>query len=161
MTKTEIQNAITTTPARYAFEVRTAPALTKKNRTTKAPTTFTVEKRSTFTAVAGACYQDEVNKVRESQGLAKDFVAAPPSGKHYVDGSSWLMEADRTPGKFYAALSAFEDQHTEYYIDGVLATAEQVEDLKTNYLPKASPVTTPVTWRTYGIDGITKVEAVA
>jgi len=161
MTKTEITNAITATPARYAFEVRTTPGLTKKNRTTKAPTTFSVEKRSTFTAVAGACYQDEVNKVLESQGLAKDFVAQAPSGKHYVDGSSWLMEADRTPGKFYAALSAFEDQHTEYYIDGRLATQAEVEDLKTNYLPKAAPSTSPVTWRTYGIEGITKVTKMA
>jgi len=59
------------------------------------------------------------------------------------------------------ALSGFQDQATKYYIDGRLATQAEVEDLKTNYLPKASGTPSLVQWRTYGIDGITKVEAVA
>ena len=63
------------------------------------------------------------------------------------------MEADKTPGKFYAALSKFEDRQTEYFIDGVLATPEQVEDLKTNYLPKPGKPSL-VEWRTYSIESI-------
>ena len=138
---------------RFTFETLTRPALTKKNRTTKEPTNFVVEIRSRFTASLGVNYENEVNAVRESQGLARDFEAQKPSGKHYVNGTNWLMEADKTPGRFYAALSRFEGRETTYLIDGVPATPEQVEDLKANYLPKPG-VPSPVEWRTYSIDSI-------
>ena len=138
---------------RFRFETRTTPALTKKNRTTKAPTTFTVEIRSRFTASLGVNYENEVNDLREAQGLARDFEAQKPSGKHYVNGTNWLMEADKTPGKFYAALSRFEGRETTYLIDGAVATPEQVQDLKTNYLPKPG-APSPVEWRTYSVESI-------
>ena len=138
---------------RFTFETLTRPALTKKNRTTKEPTNFVVEIRSRFTASLGVNYENEVNAVRESQGLARDFEAQKPSGKHYVNGTNWLMEADKTPGRFYAALSRFEGRETTYLIDGVPATPEQIEDLKANYLPKPG-VPSPVEWRTYSIDSI-------
>ena len=138
---------------RFRFETLTRPALTKKNRTTKEPTNFVVEIRSRFTASLGVNYEKEVNDLRESQGLARDFEAQKPSGKHYVNGTNWLMEADKTPGKFYAALSRFEGRETTYLIDGVPATPEQVEDLKANYLPKPG-APSPVEWRTYSIDSI-------
>ena len=138
---------------RFRFETLTRPALTKKNRTTKEPTNFVVEIRSRFTASLGVNYEKEVNAVRESQGLSSDFEAQKPSGKHYVNGTNWLMEADKTPGKFYAALSRFEGRETTYLIDGVSATPEQVQDLKANYLPKPG-APSPVEWRTYSIDSI-------
>ena len=138
---------------RFRFETLTRPALTKKNRTTKEPTNFVVEIRSRFVASLGVNYEDEVNAVRESQGLARDFEAQKPSGKHYVNGTNWLMEADKTPGRFYAALSRFEGRETTYLIDGVPATPEQVEDLKANYLPKPS-APSPVEWRTYSVESI-------
>lgn len=106
---------------RFRFETLTRPALTKKNRTTKEPTNFVVEIRSRFTASLGVNYENEVNDIRESQGLARDFESQKPSGKHYVNGTNWLMEADKTPGKFYAALSRFEGRETTYLIDGVPA----------------------------------------
>ena len=138
---------------RFMFETLTRPALTKKNRTTKEPTNFVVEIRSRFTASLGVNYEKEVNDLRESQGLARDFESQKPSGKHYVNGTNWLMEADKTPGKFYAALSRFEGRETTYLIDGVPATPEQVQDLKANYLPKPG-TPSPVEWRTYSIDSI-------
>lgn len=138
---------------RFRFETLTRPALTKKNRTTKEPTNFVVEIRSRFVASLGVNYEDEVNAVRESQGLARDFEARKPSGKHYVNGTNWLMEADKTPGKFYAALSRFEGRETTYLVDGVPATPEQVEDLKANYLPKPG-APSPVEWRTYSVESI-------
>ena len=138
---------------RFRFETLTRPALTKKNRTTKEPTNFVVEIRSRFTASLGVNYEKEVNDLHESQGLARDFEAQKPSGKHYVNGTNWLMEADKTPGKFYAALSRFEGRETTYLIDGVPATPEQVQDLKANYLPKPG-APSPVEWRTYLIDSI-------
>ena len=138
---------------RFRFETLTTPSLTKKNRTTKEPTTFMVQVRSRFTASLGVNYENEVNDVLESQGQARDFEAQKPSGKHYVNGTNWLMEADKTPGRFYAALSRFEDRTTEYLVDGVPATPEQVEDLRANYLPKPG-APSPVEWRTYSIESI-------
>ena len=138
---------------RFTFETLTRPALTKKNRTTKEPTNFVVEIRSRFVASLGVNYEKEVNDLRESQGLARDFEAQKPSGKHYVNGTNWLMEADKTPGRFYAALSRFEGRETTYLVDGVEATPKQVEDLKANYLPKPG-APSPVEWRTYSIDSI-------
>lgn len=159
MTMTEIVFAIAESNPdckRFRFETLTRPALTKKNRATKEPTKITVEVRSKFTASLGVNYEKEVNDLREEQGLARDFEAQKPSGKHYVNGTNWLMEADKTPGKFYAALSRFEDRTTEYLIDGVVATPEQVADLKANYLPKPG-APSPVEWRTYSIESITSV----
>ena len=138
---------------RFTFETLTRPTLTKKNRTTKEPTNFVVEIRSRFTASLGVNYEKEVNDLREAEGQARDFEAQKPSGKHYVNGTNWLMEADKTPGKFYAALSRFEGRETTYLIDGVPATPEQIEDLKANYLPKPG-APSPVEWRTYSIDSI-------
>ena len=139
---------------RFRFETLTEPKLTKKSRATGEPTAFKVQVRSRFTASLGVNYENEVNDVREAQGLARDFEAQKPSGKHYVNGTNWLMEADKTPGKFYAALSRFEDRVTEYLIDGAVATPEQVADLKANYLPKPG-APSPVEWRTYSIESIT------
>ena len=156
MTLSEIMFAIAESNPncrRFRFETLTRPTLTKKNRTTKEPTNFVVEIRSRFTASLGVNYEKEVNDLRESQGLARDFEAQKPSGKHYVNGTNWLMEADKTPGKFYAALSRFEGRETTYLIDGVPATPEQVQDLKANYLPKPG-APSPVEWRTYSIDSI-------
>ena len=156
MTLSEIMFAIAESNPncrRFRFETLTRPALTKKNRTTKEPTNFVVEIRSRFTASLGVNYEKEVNDLRESQGLARDFEAQKPSGKHYVNGTNWLMEADKTPGRFYAALSRFEGRETTYLVDGVEATPEQVQDLKANYLPK-SGAPSPVEWRTYSIDSI-------
>lgn len=155
MTRAEIEAAITETPARYAFVVEKMPALTKKNRTTKEATTFTVVKKSTFTAIVGANYEAEVNKTLAESGKPADFKAQKPSGRHHVEGNNYLLESDRQPNTFYLALTKFEDQKTTYYIDGRLATPEEVQDLKTNYLPKSGPSTGPVEWRTYGLESIT------
>ena len=93
-----------------------------------------------------------------ANGKPRDFEAQKPSGKHYVKGTNWLMEADATPGKFYAALSRFADRKSTYYINGVEATPEQLADLKANYLPKSSGKPVLVEWKTYSIENI--IEAV-
>ena len=160
MTLSEIMFAIAESNPncrRFRFETRTRPALTKKNRTTKEPTNFVVEIRSRFTASLGVNYEKEVNDLRESQGLARDFEAQKPSGKHYVNGTNWLMEADKTPGKYYVALSRFSDRTTKYLVDGVEVDAARVADLKANYLPKSGPAPL-VEWKTYSVDSIVSVE---
>lgn len=141
----------------FRFKTVTHPALTKKNRTTKEPTNFTVEIRSTFTASLGVNYENEVNSVLEAAGKPRDFEAQKPSGKHYVNGTNWLMESDTVPGKFYVALSRFSDRQTAYFINGVEATPEQLADLKVNYLPKPSNKPVLVEWKTYSADSIVEI----
>jgi len=138
----------------FRFATVTYPKLTKKNRTTKEPTNFTVEVRSSFIASIGVNYAAEVNQVLESQGKPADFTAQKPSGKHYINGTNWLMESDTVPGKFYVALSRFSDRRSEYFINGVPATPEQLADLRANYLPKPSANAPVVEWKTYGIESI-------
>jgi hypothetical protein len=144
----------------FKFTTRSTPALTKKNRTTKEPTTFTVEIRSEFIASVGVNYEDEVNDKLAAEGKPRDFVAQKPFGKHYVDNSNWLMEADGTPDKFYIALSRFSNYKTQYFIDGVLATPEQIADLKENYLPKRNGAAPIVEWKTYSLDNIVDIQKI-
>jgi len=145
----------------FAFKTLTKPALTKKSRATKKPTDFVVTVESTFKAKLGADYTEEMNAALAKEGRPADFVAQKPAGKHYVNGTNWLMESDTTPGKFYVALSRFSDRTTKYLIDGKEATPEQVTDLKVNYLPKAPEKPCLVPWRTYGLDSLVAVEACA
>lgn len=153
----DIKQAIKADSGRFTFETLTEPKLTKKNRTTKEPTAFKVQIKSRFTADVGLSYTEKVNEALEFLGRPADFEAQQPKGKHYVDGSSWLMQADADPEKYYVALSGVADTTRTYLIDGVPATPEQVEDLKTNYLPTAGKPSL-VPWRTYSIESITSVE---
>lgn len=162
MTLTEITLAVAeSNPDKKVFRFKTCtrPALTKKNRTTKAPTDFTVEVHSTFFATLGVNYETEVNDMLEAEGKPRDFEAQKPSGKHYINGTNWLMEADATPGKFYVAMSRFANRTSKYMINGVEATPAQVEDLKLNYLPKykVDPTKPHVEWKTYSIESIVSI----
>ena len=64
---------------RFRIKTATHPALTKKNRTTKAPTNFTVEVRSSFIASLGVNYAAEVNSVLEAAGKLRSPVASTTS----------------------------------------------------------------------------------
>ena len=64
------------------------------------------------------------------------------------------------PGKFYVALSRFSDRQTAYFINGIEATAEQLADLKVNYLPKPSNKPVLVEWKTYSADSIVEITPV-
>ena len=68
------------------------------------------------------------------------------------------MEADKTPGKFYVALSRFVDRTARYLSNGTELTPEQVQDLKDNYMAKASPDAPVVEWKTYSVESIVSAE---
>jgi DNA polymerase II large subunit len=140
------------------FETITTPKLTKKNRTTKEPTTFSVVIHSTFSAMLGVNYENAVNNKKEKLGEERDFIAQKANGKHYVEGSKYLMQSDNNPDKFYIALDKVGGVKRKYLIDGREATEEEIEDLKKNYLPTSKPHPYGITWRTYGIEGIIKIK---
>lgn len=139
---------------KFKLVVLTEPKLNKKNRTTKEPTTFSVKKRTTFEAVLGASYE----QLLESKGLTRPESTRPQT-KRYVGDSNWLMQSETDPNQYYVALSGVENSTTEYLIDGTVATPEQVEDLKANYLPKPG-APSPVCWLTYKIESIESIEPV-
>jgi hypothetical protein len=142
----------------YGFETVTEPKLTKKNRTTKEPTNFVVTIHATFSAMLGISYENAVNNAKERNGEARDFEAQKPFGKHYVEGSKYLMQSDKDESKYYLALDKVGGVKKTYLINGREATPEEIEDLKVNYLPKPSSHPYGITWRTYGIEGIVKVK---
>ena len=141
----------------YGIETMTTPKLTKKNRTTKEPTDFVVHIHAKFSCMLGISYENAVNNRREKMGEERNFEAQKPTGKHYIEGSNMILQADNNPEKFYLAVDKVGGVKRTYLINGREATAEEVEDLKENYLPKSTPHPYGITWRTYGIEGIIKI----
>lgn len=162
MTKTELINAIEgmnrNKGAFYGFETLTKPKLNKKNRTTKEPTNFEVTIHATFSAMVGISYENAVNNAKERNGEVRDFEAQKPFGKHYVEGSDYILQADKDENKFYIALDKVGGVKKTFFINGREATPEEVENLKENYLPKSSPHPYGITWRTYGVESILSVK---
>jgi len=142
----------------YGFETLTTPHLTKKNRTTKEPTTFVVTIRATFSAMLGVSYENAVNNALERKGEERTFEAQKPFGKHYVGDSKWLMTDDKTESKFYLALDCVGGVKKTFYIDGREATEAEIADLKENYLDKPSANNNGVKWRTYSTESILSVK---
>lgn len=142
----------------YGFETLTYPRLTKKNRTTKAPTTFSVSIRATFSAMLGVNYENAVNNALERKGEERGFVAQKPFGKHYVNGSKWLMAADADETKHYVAVDCVGGVKKTFYINGREATDAEVADLKENYLDKPRTNANGVKWRTYSTESILSVK---
>lgn len=142
----------------YGFETITTPRVRKTSRATGKPANFKVQIHSTFSAMIGVNYENCVNNAKERNGEERDFTAQMPKGKHYVEGSKWLMQADKDPNKFYVAVDKVGGVKRTYLIDGRVATDEEVADLKENYLDKPSPHPYGITWRTYGVDSIVAVK---
>lgn len=140
--------------AEFVFETLTAPKLTKKSRATGEPTAFRLEIRSRFRARLGADYSAKVNEALAAKGEPADFEARKPSGKHYVNGTNWLMESDKTPGRFYVALSGISGKSDEYLVDGVPAGEDRIADLKANYMSKRPAEAPLVEWRTYSLESV-------
>ena len=136
--------------------------MTKKSRATAEPwTKGEVTIQASFSAKLGVCYENCVNNAKERLGEARDFEAQRPRGKHYVDGSKWLMTDDATGEKFYIALDKIGGADKKIFIGDREATEEEAADLKENYFPKVSANSAAaqygVTWRTYGVDSIVSI----
>lgn len=144
----------------YGFTTLTHPKMNKKSRANGEPwTKGDVTIQASFSAKLGVNYENCVNNAKERLGEARDFEATKPFGKHYVEGSKYVMEADKTPGKFYVALDAVGGAEKTIFVGDRPATEEEVVDLKANFFPtpSASSNNYGVTWRTYGVDSIVEI----
>lgn len=162
MTKNEVVNAVSALArpagAFYGFTTVTHPKMNKKSRATgEAWTKGEVTIQASFSAKLGVNYENCVNNAKERLGEARDFVAAKPFGKHYVEGSNYVMEADKTPGKFYVAVDAVGGADKTIFVGDRPATEEEIVDLKANFFPKPSANPYGVTWRTYGVESIKEI----
>ena len=142
----------------YGFETLTTPKLNKKSRATGEPCNFTVTIRATFSAMVGVNYENAVNNAKERNGEERDFEAQKPFGKHYIEGSKYILQADKNPEKFYLAVDKVGGMKKTFFINGREATEAEVEDIKANFLPKPSAHPYGITWRTYGVESIISVK---
>ena len=70
------------------------------------------------------------------------YAVEKPNGKHWVEGCEGvLLESDKEEGKYYLRMSenANTKRESVYYVDGRLATDEEVEIIKA-HLPKPSTI---------------------
>ena len=144
----------------YGFETVTHPKMNKKSRANALPwTAGDVTIHASFSAKLGISYENAVNNAKERLGEARDFVAQKPTGKHHVDGSSWLLADDKTGEKFYVAVDKVGGRESTIYVGDRPATEEEIADLKANFFPTVSAKTSNygVTWRTYGVDSIVDI----
>lgn len=162
MTKDEVVKAVESLArqngAFYGFETITEPKMNKKSRATGLPFEGgKVTCHSTFSAMLGVSYENAVNNERERNGEERDFSAMKPFGKHYVDGSKWLMAADKDESRFYVAMDKVGGVKKTWLCDGKEMTPEAVADLKENFLPKPSASKIKGEWRTYGVESIVAI----
>lgn len=166
MTKAEIVETIKNlgknNGAFYGFETVTTPKMNKKSRATKEPwTKGVVTIHSKFSAKLGVSYENCINNAKIRAGETPDFETSKPKGKHYVDGSKWLMVSDTDETKHYVALDKVGGKDVTIMIGDRVATDEEVADLKANFFPAMSNNSVAdkygVTWRTYGVESIKAV----
>ena len=145
MTKAEIVETIKNlgknNGAFYGFETVTTPKMNKKSRATKEPwTKGDVTIHAKFSAKLGVSYENCINNAKERNGEERDFETQKPKGKHYVDGSKWLMAADADENKHYVAIDKVGGKESVIMIGDRVATAEEVADLKANFFPTPSKI---------------------
>lgn len=92
-----------------------------------------VRKVSVITNVAlGRDYQNAVNARLEREGLAADFKAEKPNGKHHFGEGGYLLQSDKDETKFYLRLT--ENKNTTrkvvWLLDGREATDDEVAAIK-------------------------------
>ena len=167
MTKAEIVKSINklgkNNGAFYSFETVTTPKMTKKSRATKDPwTKGVVTIHSKFSGKLGVSYENCINNAKKRAGEVADFETSKPKGKHYVDGSKWLMASDADESKHYVAIDKVGGKTVTIMVGDRLATQEEIADLKANYFPTSSNNSVAdkygVTWRTYGVESIKAIK---
>lgn len=163
MTKNEVV-AIVTAAAKpagafWGFETITRPHMNKKSRANALPWAGgEVTIHASFSGKLGVSYENVVNNAKARAGEARDFVAVKPSGKHHVEGSSWLLADDKTGERFYVAVDKVGGKESTIFVGDRPATAEEVADLRANFFSaSAKPAAYGVTWRTYNVESIVAI----
>jgi len=161
MTRIEVENALKALGHKNGqirgFKTITAPKVNKSNRTTgekKDWGVITVIK--SFSAMVGVNYENAANNELERHGEARTFVAQKPVGKHYYEGSTYMMQNDNDEHKFYVSMDEIGGAKREYFRDGKPMTESEVEELR-EYMPKPSASKIAGRWRTPSVESIVSI----
>ena len=114
----------------FGLTIKTAtePAMRKTNN----PFVGRVKKHTTYTdAVLGVDYQNAVNNRLARKGYEKDYQSEAPKGKKHYNAFFYQSLSDDSV--FYLKIGLYSNTiiESQYYIDGQLATNEQLAELKT------------------------------
>jgi len=161
MTRIEVENALKALGHKNGqirgFVTLTTPKVNKSNRTTKEKKDWgLVTIRKSFSAMVGVCYENAVNNQQERDGGERDFVAQKPYGKHYYDGSTYMLQNDNDEHKFYVSMDEIGGAKREYFRDGQPMTEAEVEELR-EYMPKPSASKIAGRWRTPSVESIVSI----
>ena len=152
------------------IEAETVPDMVVKDRVTKVPNPYLgrVKKVSRVNGIVGGWnYTNSVNnqRIRESNAQTVEEVEAVPEFEALP--RAWGERLPKTglvqyKENFYVEVKVQNSLETEYFIDGVPATPEQVEELK-KYFPKKTEgarqqVEKPVILRDYAVENIKSVK---
>ena len=134
----------------FGFETITTPKVKKGYK-------GVVTIRSVFSAQVGISYENAINNRLEKMGEDRDFEAQKPKGMHHISENSYILQGEKNPNQFYLAVSKVGGNVKTFFIDGREATADEVADIKANWLYKSSPNKFNMIWRTFKVEGITAV----
>ena len=117
----------------YTIVTKTEPKMNKTGN----PFLGRVEKISIYTnAMLGCNYSNIVNNRLKLEGKERNFVAQAPKGRKFYN--AFFDQSEKDPETFYLKIAFYKERThitTKYLIDGKLATAEQVAEIK-QFLPK-------------------------
>lgn len=121
----------------YTVITTTVPKMTKTDNVFFGRVT----KVSIYTnACLGCSYENLVNNRRERAGEERTFKTSAPKGrKHYND---FFDQSEKESDKFYLRIAFYEKQThvtSQYLVDGVIATPEQLAAIKPHLPKKYAP----------------------
>lgn len=117
--------------------------------------------------ITGTQYEKLVNNRRVREGLAPDFKVEKPSGRHHIENSQAITQADKNDNQYYMNLYFLKTESridTSYVLDGEEIDLHKYADyLAPNFFePKTEGekqgLENPIVIRTPKLESITKVK---
>lgn len=119
----------------YVVVTKTTPKMNKTNN----PYFDRVEKISTYSnAMLGCSYSNVVNNRLQNEGKEANFTAEAPKGREKYN--AFFDRSLKDPNTYYLKIAFYKQQTkvtSNYLVDGRLATAEELEQIKT-FMPSRS-----------------------
>jgi hypothetical protein len=96
-----------------------------------------IEKEMVYNVQLNCNYQNSVNNRREKEGQERDFISKENWFEKQFDGFNGSIVKHKKVDKFYLMFICKDTKLVNYYVDGNIATVEQMDIIK-NFKPKQS-----------------------
>jgi hypothetical protein len=120
-----------------------------------------ITKRTTYQVTLNGIYTNMVNNQREREGKERDFKAKPNWFEPVFDSVNGSIVCNKNSKEdLYLKVAVRSAQTSEYFINGVQATTEQIEIIKkfkSNSKAKNQGLEKEITIRTIWLEGIEKI----